>query len=150
MSSDPGPRLRALLDELRTKRFTLPIHGHSSCAADPLVVKWADVEEALLRASASPALAHGKHTAQCIEIGMMLGQAGFPEDEPIQNVVRQLLAERASASAPPPVTEETTTTTSTHSPCHQVRVPRGRVVWVQWMEDSVVIAAEMVLPPRTT
>lgn len=44
------------------------------------------------RTSTPPRPATQKHTAQCIEIAMLLGAAGFPEDMPIQDAVRQLVA----------------------------------------------------------
>lgn len=42
--------------------------------------------------------ASSKHLAQCIEIALLLGQAGFPEDIPIQDAVRTLIAQ---VQAPP-------------------------------------------------
>lgn len=44
----------------------------------------------------TPKIAIEKHTQQCLEIALLLGQAGFPEDIPIQEAVRQLIGQRAS------------------------------------------------------
>lgn len=42
-----------------------------------------------------------KHTAQCVEIAMLLGAAGFSEDAPIQDAVRALIAEHLALREPP-------------------------------------------------
>jgi hypothetical protein len=46
-----------------------------------------------------PRIAIEKHTAQCLEIALLLGGAGFPEDMPIQDAVRELI--HRAALAPP-------------------------------------------------
>lgn len=61
------------------------------------------------------------------------------------DVTRGETIDYSEVSSPP----QPATGLSASSPCHQVRVSRGRVVWVQWMDKSVVIAATMVLQPPT-
>lgn len=52
-----APGGAALLERLRKKRFPLVMHGHSTCAADPEVVSWRDIEEAVHASSEVPSMA---------------------------------------------------------------------------------------------
>jgi hypothetical protein len=69
-------------------------YAHRNCADE--------LESALSAALATPPqpkIAIEKHTAQCLEIALLLGGAGFPEDMPIQDAVRELI--HRAALAPP-------------------------------------------------
>ena len=128
--SEPRAPAVSPLETLRRKTFVIPMHGHSTCAADPEVVKWEDVVAALSTPAPRPetdvltaarnllaqfeALKRRQH--RLLVEGQTLESAAanwdeatrgdFLDFEPLQRAVEAAGAAPRRADAPPPKNAE--------------------------------------------
>ena len=88
-------RYRRVLQDMENQQPRLLEACISSGGWAPALRDLIDWVEAL----ATP-MVSSKHTAQCLAIALMFGEAGFPEDIPIQDAVRQLIAGQSADNMP--------------------------------------------------